>query len=74
MGFFNRLFAGLSKTKQALFGKIDDLMKRFVRIDEDFFEELEEILITADVGVGATEEILDTLRDRVRENRLKESI
>ena len=73
MGFFNRLFAGLSKTKQALFGKIDDLMKRFVRIDEDFFEELEEILITADVGVGATEEILDTLRDRVRENRLKES-
>ena len=72
MSFFEKLKSGLQKTKNALFGKVDDLLKRFVRIDEDFLDELEELLITADVGVETTEEILEELRDRIREGRIKE--
>ncbi len=71
MGFFDKLKSGLTKTKNAIFGKVDDLLKSFVRIDEDFLEELEELLITADVGVETTEEILDELRLRIRDNRIK---
>ena len=69
MSFFQKLKQGLIKTKNAFFGKIDDIFKRFVRIDEEFFEELEELLITADVGVETTEYILDMLRDEVKETR-----
>lgn len=71
MGFFQKLKAGLSKTKNAFMGRIDSLLKSFVRIDEDLFNELEELLITADVGVSTTEEILDELRARVKDGRLK---
>ena len=71
MGFFEKLKSGLQKTKNALFGRVDDLLKAFVRIDEDFLEELEELLITADVGVDTTEEILDRLREAIREERIK---
>jgi len=71
MGFLAKLKEGLAKTKNALFGRIDALLKHFVRVDEDLLEELEELLITADVGVGATEEILDRLRDEIKEGRLK---
>ena len=72
MGFLAKLKEGLSKTKQALFGKIDALLKMFVRVDEDLLEELEELLITADVGVETTEEILERLREEIKEGRLKE--
>ena len=72
MSFFEKLKNGLKKTKNAFFGRIDDIFKSFVRIDEDFFEELEEILISADVGVETTEYILDTLRDRIRDEREKD--
>ena len=72
MGFLTKLRAGLAKTKNALFGKIDALLKLFVRVDEDLLEELEELLITADVGVSATEEILDRLREEIKEGRLKD--
>ena len=72
MGFFEKLKSGLQKTKNALFGKIDDLLRKFVRIDEDLLDELEELLITADVGVETTEEILDTLRERIRDGRIKD--
>lgn len=71
MGFFEKLKSGLAKTKNALFGRVDDLLKAFVRIDEDFLEELEELLITADVGVDTTMEILDTLREHIRDGRIK---
>ena len=71
MGFFEKLKSGLQKTKNALMGRVDDLLKSFVRIDEDFLEELEELLITADVGVDTTMEILDTLREHIREGRIK---
>lgn len=71
MGFFEKLKSGLAKTKNALFGRVDELLKTFVRIDEDFLEELEELLITADVGVDTTTEILDILRDHIRDGRIK---
>ena len=72
MGFFEKLKAGLSKTKKALFGGIEDLFKRFRRMDEDLFDELEELLITSDVGVETTEELLDALREKVKEEKIKE--
>ena len=72
MGFLARLREGLAKTKNALFGRIDALLKHFVRVDEDLLDELEELLITSDVGVATTEEILDRLRDAIKEGRLKE--
>lgn len=72
MGFLTKLKEGLAKTKNALFGRIDAMLKHFVRVDEDLLEELEELLITADVGVLATEEILDRLREEIKEGRLKE--
>ncbi len=72
MAFLDKLKAGLKKTKDALFGKVHDLLSNFVRVDEDMLEELEELLISADVGVSATEEIIDELRDRIKDGRLKE--
>ena len=72
MGFFDKLKQGLFKTKNAIVGKVDVLFKKFVRVDEDLFEELEELLISADIGVTTTEEILDELRDTVKDNRLKD--
>ncbi|MBE6602219.1 MAG: signal recognition particle-docking protein FtsY [Ruminococcaceae bacterium] len=70
--FWSRVKDGLSKTKNALFGQIDDLLKNFVKVDEDLLEELEEILICADVGINATEQIIDELREQIKDGRLKE--
>ena len=72
MGFFDKLKQGLMKTKNAITAKVDALFKSFVKVDEDLFDELEELLISADIGVNTTEEILDELRDTVKENRIKE--
>ena len=72
MGFLDKLKNGLSKTKNAIFGQIDDVLKAFVRVDEDLLEELEELLIMSDVGVGATEEIIERLREEIKDGRLKE--
>ncbi len=72
MGFFEKLKAGLFKTKSAIVSKIDDLFKHFVKVDEDLFEELEELLISADVGVGTTEELLEELREEVRDQRISD--
>ena len=71
MGFLDKLKAGLGKTKNALMGQIDTVIKAFVRIDEDALEELEEALICADVGVAAAEEIIEMLRERIKDDRLK---
>ena len=73
MGFFDKLKQGLFKTKNAIVGKIDELFKKFVKVDEELFEELEELLISADIGVQTTEEILDELRDIVKDKRIKDS-
>ena len=72
MAFLDKLKAGLSKTKKAIFGQIDEVLKSFVRVDEDMLDELEELLITSDVGVNATEEIMERLRDDIKSGRLKE--
>jgi fused signal recognition particle receptor len=72
MGFFEKLKNGLKKTKNAIVGKIDDLFKSFRKVDEDLFDELEELLISADVGVNTTEEILDNLREYAIDNNVKE--
>ena len=71
MGFLDKLKAGLGKTKNALMGQIDTVLKAFVKIDEDALEELEEALICADVGVAASEEIIEMLRERIKDDRLK---
>ncbi len=70
MGFFDKLKAGLAKTKDAFVSQVDNLFKSFVKVDEALFDELEELLICADIGVGATEEILEKLRERVKNDRL----
>ena len=72
MGFFSKIKAGLTKTKNAIFGKVDSILKAFVKVDEELLEELEELLIMSDVGVNATEEIIEQLRDRIKDGRLKE--
>ena len=72
MSFFEKLKAGLAKTKAAVMGQINDLFKAFVRIDEDMLEELEELLICSDIGAQTTEYILDELRERIKEKRLTE--
>ena len=72
MGFLDKLKSGLAKTKNAIFGQIDNVLKAFVKVDEDLLEELEELLIMSDVGVNATEEIIERLRERIKDGRLKE--
>ena len=72
MGFFDKLKNGLFKTKSAIVGKIDNLFKSFRKVDEDLFDELEELLISADIGVNTTEIILDELREFVIDNKVKE--
>ncbi len=72
MGFLDKLKAGLSKTKNAIFGQIDNVLKAFVKVDEELLEELEELLIMSDVGVNATEEIIERLRAQIKDGRLKE--
>lgn len=70
-GFFSRLVAGLTKTRDNLVSGIDAIFGGFSSIDDDFYEEIEEILIMGDIGVRATEEILDNLRAKVKENHIK---
>lgn len=71
-GFFGRLVAGLTKTRDNIVSGIDSIFGRFSSINEDFYEELEEILIMGDLGVKATEEILDSLRAKVKAEKIKE--
>lgn len=71
-GFFSRLVAGLTKTRDNIVSGIDAVFSGFSKIDEEFYEELEEILIMGDLGVKATEAILDDLRDKVKENHIKD--
>ena len=71
-GFFDRLKDGLSKTRNNIVHGIDAVFGGFSNIDDDFYDELEELLIMGDIGVNATEEILDKLRVQVKENHIKE--
>ncbi len=72
MGFFDRLKEGLSKTKNAIFKQVDNLFRSFIKVEEDMLEELEELLIMADVGVNSTELIIERLRERIKDDRITE--
>ncbi len=71
-GFFGRLKEGLTKTRDNIVGGIESVFSSYDRIDDDFYEELEEILIMGDVGVHATQEILNKLREDVKANHIRE--
>ena len=71
-GFFSRLVEGLTKTRDNIVSGIDSVFHGFSKIDDEFYEELEEILIMGDLGVKATEAILDDLREKVKANHVKE--
>ncbi len=71
-GFFRRLSEGLSKTRNNIVAGIDSIFKGFSAIDEDFYEELEEILIMSDVGINATTKIIDNLKEKVKETKTKD--
>ena len=71
-GFFSRLVEGLTKTRNNIVSGIDALFRGFSKIDDEFYEELEEILIMGDLGVRATEAILEDLKRKVKENHIKQ--
>lgn len=71
-GFFKRLVSGLTKTRNSIVSSMDSIFKGFSKIDEEFYEELEEVLIMGDLGVQATYTVLDDLRAKVKEQRIKE--
>ncbi len=71
MGFFDKLKAGLQKTKNAVFGQLNEVIKNFRKVDEDLLEELEEIMIMSDMGALTTEKVIDELRDRIRTKNIK---
>lgn len=71
-GFFNNLFSGLQKTRDNISNKIDSALARYQKVDEELFEELEEILISADIGVESTMNIMDELEDQVKLKRVKD--
>ncbi len=71
-GFFNRLVSGLTKTRDNIISGIDGIFNGFSNIDDDFYEELEEILIMADLGVNTTSAIIEELQKKVKENNIKE--
>jgi len=73
LGFFAKLKAGLGKTRDALNEKVDNVLKIFKKIDEELYEELEEALIMADVGVETSTYIIEELRKKVKEKKLTES-
>ena len=73
MGLFAKLREGLTKTRDSLMGRVDTLVKETRKIDEDFYEELEDILLMSDCGMKATTAIMDELRRRVIENKVKDA-
>ena len=73
MGFFNKIAEGLKKTRDSMMGKVDALLNSFTKIDEEFFEELEENLIMADVGAVTSSHICENLRKKVKEKGLTDA-
>ncbi len=72
MGLFKKIKEGLKKTRDGVVGQIDSMLKSFTKIDEDLFEELEELLVMGDVGVATAEEICNKLRKKVKETGAKD--
>ncbi len=72
MGFFEKLKQGMNKTKSAFDEKINNVFKSFRKVDEDFLDELEEILIMSDIGVDTSVEIINNLRNRIKKEKLQD--
>ena len=70
LGFFAKIKSGLSKTRDNILSSVDNVLKSFVKIDEDLFEELEEALIMADIGVETSLYIIEKLREKVKDERV----
>lgn len=70
--FFSKLKLGLTKTRKGITEKIDSLMKSYVKVDEEFLEELEEILIVSDVGMNTTMKIIERLREEIKTNKISD--
>lgn len=73
MGFFDRLKAGLKKTSDAISGQVNEVLGAFVKVDEELFENLEEALVMADIGVETAEYITEELRNRVKSKRITDA-
>lgn len=71
MGFFNKIKEGLKKTRDAVIGQIDSMLKSFTKIDDELFEELEELLVMGDVGVPTAEKICEELKKKVKKEGIK---
>ena len=74
MGFFDKLKKGLEKTRKGISEKVDQVLTSFGKIDEDLFEELEEILIASDVGVETTLKIVENIKSEVKERKISDPI
>lgn len=72
MSLFDKLKKGISKTRNSIVSSIKGMLKAFKKIDDELFDEIEEILITSDVGVETTEMLIDSLKEKVKENGTKE--
>ena len=72
MGFFDRLKEGLSKTRNSIANGLDLAFGDYSQVDDEFFETLEEVLIMADVGMSATDKIISRMKERVREEHIKD--
>ncbi len=70
MGFFDKLKAGLTKTRESIAEQVNNVFSTFVKVDEELFENLEEALIMADIGVETTEYIIETLRYNVKHKNI----
>lgn len=73
MGFFDKLKNGLTKTKNAFFGQVNEVIRSFRKVDEDLLEELEELMICADMGAQTAADITDELRERIRDEKLNDA-
>ena len=71
MGFFNKIKEGLKKTRDAVIGQIDSMLKSFTKIDDELFEELEELLVMGDVGVPTAKKYVKSLKRELKKRVLK---
>ena len=72
MGFFDKLKQGLTKTKESINGKINDVFSNFRKVDEEFLEELEEALIMSDIGIETSTKIISNLRDKIKKEKIED--
>ncbi len=72
MGFFDKLKQGLSKTKESINDKINNVLSNFRKVDEDLLEELEEALIMSDIGVETSTKIIENLREKIKKEKIED--